>query len=59
MRCPQCGSLEIETLGIIDLIDSDAEGDLVKEEAQCLKCGFRFDYDEFYRGSRPEKEIEQ
>ena len=57
MKCPRCGSHETETLGIRDVIDSDQEGDLVTQKAQCLKCGFPFDYDEFV--SRPERTVEQ
>jgi C4-type Zn-finger protein len=57
MRCPNCHSLETETNGVLDVIDSDAEGELVTMDAYCLKCGFRFSFDDFV--PRPEKETVQ
>lgn len=52
--CPFCHSLETENLGPVDVIDSDPEGDLVTMDACCLRCGFRFCFDDFV--PRPEKE---
>ncbi|MCJ7768664.1 hypothetical protein MUP79_09780 [Candidatus Bathyarchaeota archaeon] len=57
MRCPQCGSLETETLTRIDLIGSLPEGDVVVVEAGCLRCGFVFTHDDFV--PRPEQETVQ
>jgi len=57
VKCPQCGSLETETLTRIDLIGSLPEGDLVVVQAGCLRCGFVFTHDDFV--PRQEKELEQ
>jgi hypothetical protein len=49
--------METENLGPIDILDSDPEGDLVTMDAYCLKCGFRFCFDDFV--PRPERTVEQ
>jgi predicted Zn-ribbon and HTH transcriptional regulator len=49
--------METENLGPIDIIDSGAEGELVVMDAYCLRCGFRFSFDDFV--PRPERTMEQ
>lgn len=45
MRCPRCGSPDVEKLGKED-IDTDNEGSLVTWRVECRRCGHVFGYDE-------------
>jgi len=47
VTCPQCGSIETETLTRIDLAESFPEGDLVVAQSGCLRCGFVFTHNDF------------